>query len=106
MNYSDEDALKEILKRKDTVIRKRRSKACRYLGTASALLFAALITVISAFHGASVSGPDSTIYGAFLLGREAGGYVLAAVIAFVLGVVVTLFCIKYRQFKDKTDLNG
>ncbi len=102
MNYSDEDALKEVLKRKDNVIRKRNAKACGYLGAASAVLLAALITVISVFPaGSSVTGTDGTVYGAFILEREAGGYVFASVIAFILGIVVTLLCIKYRQYKDK-----
>ncbi len=107
MNYSDEDALKEVLKRKDKIIRRRSSKTCGYLAAAGTALFAALVTVISVLPAGSatpVSG--GSIYGAFLLGREAGGYVLAAVIAFILGVVVTLLCIKYRQIKDKTDING
>ena len=32
-------------------------------------------------------------------GQEAGGYVLAAVIAFALGVCVTLLCLRYRRRK-------
>ena len=102
MNYTDEDALKEILKRRDKVIRRRLSNTCKYLAAASAALFAVLISVISVFpKGSFETTYDSTVYGAFLLSREAGGYVLASVIAFVLGVTVTLLCLKYRQYKDK-----
>ncbi|MCR4655796.1 MAG: hypothetical protein K5770_06160 [Lachnospiraceae bacterium] len=38
-----------------------------------------------------------SVYGAFLLSPQAGGYVLAAVIAFVIGVVFTLLCQRYRK---------
>ncbi|MBQ0134292.1 MAG: hypothetical protein KBS46_04090 [Clostridiales bacterium] len=43
-----------------------------------------------------------SVYGSFLLSREAGGYVLIALIAFVLGVTVTLLCLHYRKNQNKT----
>lgn len=43
-----------------------------------------------------------SVYGSFLLSREAGGYVLIALIAFVLGVAVTLLCLHYRKKQDDT----
>ncbi|MBR3635054.1 MAG: hypothetical protein IKN47_02565 [Lachnospiraceae bacterium] len=102
MNYSDEDALKEVLKRKKTVTRKRNAKASAYLAGVSAILFAALVSVISLFpQGSSVSGSTASVYGSFLLGRQAGGYVLVSVIAFILGVTVTLVCIRYKNTNDK-----
>lgn len=111
MRYSDEDALKEVLKRKDKVIRKRTSRNVRYLALAGTGLFTVLIAVICLLPaGATGRTAESTVYGAFLLGREAGGYVLAAVIAFVLGITVTLLCMRYRSlngkdngFKNRTD---
>ena len=102
MKYTNEEMVSEILKRSDKVRDERRKKNSLYLGTASAVLLAALIAVIG-FMPAGMSGgyTENTMYGAFLLGREAGGYVLAAVIAFVLGIVVTLLLIKRRNHEQK-----
>ena len=40
---------------------------------------------------------DGSVYGAFLLSQEAGGYVMTAVIAFALGVAVTLLCLRLQK---------
>ena len=42
-----------------------------------------------------------SVYGAFLLPAEAGGYVLAAVAAFAMGVIITIACIRYRNKTEK-----
>lgn len=98
MKYSDEDALKEILSRRNTVIRRRRSRSMVSLAAVSMALFATLLILLSAVPAGTVSTVSGgTIYGSFLLGRAAGGYVLASVVAFLLGITVTLFCIKYRE---------
>ena len=103
MHYSDEAALKEILKRKEQVSRKRRAKSCRNLAAASAVLFVALIAVITVFPKGMQATPAVSIYGSILLGREAGGYILASLLAFLLGIAVALFCVRYRQQHDKDD---
>ena len=43
---------------------------------------------------------DNSVYGSLLLGAEKGGYVLVALVAFVLGVMVALLCIKCRRLRD------
>ena len=98
MKYTNEEIIGEDLKRSDKVRDERNRRSTRYLATASAVLFAALIAVI-AFAPSGMSGTyaGGTVYGSLLLGREAGGYVLAAVIAFVLGVTVTILCLKHRS---------
>ncbi len=98
MKYSDEEALKEILKRSDKVVKKRNERTKAYLGGACAVLFAALVAAIALMPGGiSTDGTGETVYGAFLLGREAGGYVLAALVAFLLGIGITLYVIKKRK---------
>ena len=47
--------------------------------------------------GASVR---PTALGAFLLGPEAGGYVIVALIAFALGIALTLAAQKYRRMNQ------
>ena len=48
-------------------------------------------------QGNTMNVTGGTIYGAIMLSREGGGYVLAAVIAFVLGVVITMLTRRYRE---------
>ena len=73
MKYTNEEMVSEILKRSDKVRDERRKRNNLYLGTASAVLLAALIAVIG-FMPTGMSGgyTENTMYGAFLLGREAG----------------------------------
>ena len=99
MKYTDEEMVQEILKRSKKVQEERRKRASGILAGISAALFVALIAVIAVLP-TRITGAysEGTVYGAFLLGREAGGYVLTAVIAFVLGVTVTLFAMKRRGY--------
>ena len=60
------------------------------LKSASALLFACLITVMSLLNGLHMPVEPGGNTGSSLLDSSAGGYVLAAVLAFALGVVLTL----------------
>ena len=62
-------------------------------------MLALSITVIPGKNAVTSAG---SVYGSFLLSREAGGYVLIALIAFVLGVTVTLLCLRYRKKQDAT----
>ena len=71
------------------------------LSGVSALLTVFLLSVIWIMPGQSGSAFTGTVYGSFLLSAESGGYVLAAVIAFVLGVCVTLLCLRYKKNKSR-----
>ena len=42
-----------------------------------------------------------TALGAFLLGPEAGGYVIVALIAFALGIAAALLAQRHRQMKKE-----
>lgn len=93
----DRDArLDEIFRRAVVVRRKHEADRARLLDCATAALALALITMIGALsgRGAEVHG---TALGAFLLGPEAGGYVIVALIAFGLGIAVTLVTQKYTR---------
>ncbi len=98
MKYTNEETLKEILRRRGKVLIRRREKNCRILVGTSACLFTALIGVICLMPGKLPRAySQGTVYGAFLLSPQAGGYVLAAVIAFALGVTFVLLCQRYRK---------
>ncbi len=97
MKYTTDEALAEVLRRSDQLVRRRDRRTCGRLFGLTGALLAALVLVIAVLPGGGGSAPAESVYGAFLLSREAGGYVLAAVLAFALGVVITLLCLKQRQ---------
>ena len=81
----------------DQIIIRRDRRACRRLSGAAGALLTALVLVIALLPETAATAYNGSVYGSFLLSAEAGGYVLAAVIAFALGVVITLLCLKQRQ---------
>jgi len=94
-----EAKLDEIFRRAEAIRRRQEANRARLLGGATVALALALITMIGGFagHGTEVHG---TALGAFLLGPEAGGYVIVALIAFALGIVLALLAQKHRQTKE------
>ena len=97
MKYTTEEALVEIMRRSDQIMIRRDRRACRRLSGAAGALLTALVLVIALLPETAATAYNGPVYGSFLLSAEAGGYVLAAVIAFALGVVITLLCLKQRQ---------
>ena len=97
MKYTTEEALAEIMRRSDQIMIRRDRRACRRLSGAAGALLTALVLVIALLPETAATAYNGSVYGSFLLSAEAGGYVLAAVIAFALGVVITLLCLKQRQ---------
>ena len=97
MKYTTENALKEIKRRAKVIRQKREKKITDILTMSSFFSLIALIAVISTYSSSKVSGLQ-TEYGAFILSAETGGYILAAVLGFVLGVSITLVI---RHMKNK-----
>ena len=97
MKYTTDEALAEIMKRRDQIILRRDRRACRMLSGMVGTLFAVLVLMIAILPGKTGAASTGSVYGSFLLSQEAGGYVLAAVVAFVLGVMVTLLCLKLKN---------
>ena len=96
MKYTAEEALTEILRRSERLVRRRNRWTDRLLAGSASALLAVLVLVISLIPGGSGAPHTAAVYGSFLLSAEAGGYVLASVIAFVLGIVFTLLCTRRK----------
>ncbi|MBQ3390761.1 MAG: hypothetical protein IJG57_06810 [Firmicutes bacterium] len=98
MRYDTDQALSEVLRRRTVQIEKKRERrVTRGLSGAAAVLTIALVAVIHGLTGPGVGEIGESFYGAFRLSQSAGGYVLAGVIAFILGAVVTLVCLKSQK---------
>ena len=106
MKYTTEEALTEIMRRKNQIVLRRSRRSCQVLSGVSAMLMVFLLLVICMMPGSPGSAFTGTVYGSFLLSAESGGYVLAAVIAFVLGVCVTLLCLKIGNKRKAQSFNS
>lgn len=106
MKYTTEKALAEIMHRSEQIRVRKERRFCRMLSVAAGTMCAALVFLITVMPGMEAGSASGSVYGSLLLGREAGGYVLAAVIAFALGVTVTLLCLYFKKRKNKKDPDG
>lgn len=99
MRYTTEEALSEIMRRRSSIVMHRNQRECRILSAAVCVLSVVLVSVIAVLQAGAEKASPVSLYGSFLLSQEAGGYVLTALAAFVLGVFVTLLCQKCRKNK-------
>ncbi len=89
--------------------RRRQRRGIYGLSAACMLLFAVLTQTAG-----TVIGPGQTaawgVFGAMLLRKDAGGYVLVAVVSFAAAAVITALCFRLRnrenRRKDGTDKPG
>ena len=102
MKYTKDEALEEILKRGRKIREKRNKQITGVLSTTTVILTFILFLSISIFTGNVVTGTHSA-YGSFLLPTEVLGYVIVAVIAFVMGVIITVIVRKKNKENDKEE---
>ena len=99
MKYTRDEAFEEVIRRSRAMkIRHERKVATIMSAAASCVAIAILFTkgVFDSFTGMSAENA----YGSFLISPQAGGYVLASVIAFCAGVGVTIAIRRYRKDND------
>lgn len=104
MNYTSSEALKQVLDRRDRLRKKRNRKR---LGWFSACMCAVLLVLTLTVASAPLTGqsdPGADAMGSFLLEPRTGGFFAAVVLAFLLGVLITLFAIRKKQSKDSKNV--
>lgn len=104
MGYTDDEALSEIMKRSKKVSYKRKKKRDTILVCASFVIAICAVGIVLSIPAGDQTYAARTLYGSFLLNPSTGGYILAAMIAFALGVAVAIICKRYQNehndFKD------
>ena len=98
------DQIKEVNRRREiyTDIKKLRRKIIGEI-VASLICVMFVVTVacnIPALEAVSEQTPVKQ-YGSMILAVPTVGYVLIAVLFFILGIAVTLLCQHYRKYKEK-----
>ncbi len=90
MKYTKEESLSEI-RRRGRLIRKKRNNMITGVLSASVIVSTFILVLsVSMLTGNTVTGTGS-VYGSFLMPVEAMGYVIVAVAAFTLGIVITVY---------------
>ena len=99
---TDLERIAEVHRRAEVLIRKRDLFRLRFWGgTVLMLLFSLVAVTAACFHGHGLIGNSAS--GASLLSDAAGGYVLVGVLAFMLGVTVTVILIRSRDRQKKAE---
>ncbi len=100
--HSIQNQMKEILRRKEYYLALKQVHRLTALGVSLGLLLMAALLLAPGITGI-VAPPRASTLGATILGPEAGGYVLVALLAFVLGIVAILLPQQYRQLKKNKE---
>ena len=101
---SIEDQMDEIRRRSSLYQEKKQISSLSLLAMA---IGAMLMVVLMLAPGVSGTvGKSSSLLGATILGPEAGGYVIAALLSFALGIIVTLITQKYRKTDEGLSSTG
>ena len=104
MKYSKDEAVSEIMKRSKKIKQRVRRIENAIISFCGVLCMVSVLGLGILSYKNGGFDIESTAYGSFLIPGVAGGYVLAAVIAFVLGVTVTLI-ILWRRHKNSKNGN-
>ena len=90
--------LDEVFRRAEGIRHRQTRGQVQWLGAAACALLIALFVMVGSLAGGASVRP--TALGAFLLGPEAGCYVIVALLAFALGIALTLAAQKYRRMNQ------
>lgn len=102
---STTEIVREIHARARVLQREEDKRQLTITGGASGALVVALLAAIGLFGGSWHRPLMANYAGASLLGDSAGGYVLVAVVAFMLGIAITVILI-WQQRQKETDNQG
>ena len=101
---STDDQLREIMRRSELVKEKQIiKKSILTNAVASCVCLALLIAVAVYLPNLSPAQAEKieTQYGSLLLAAPYIGYVIVGLLAFALGVSVTLLCVQWKKWKER-----
>lgn len=99
MKYTQQEQMEKIMARGAELRKKKENRVTGILAASATALTVLLVICIGAVGKMGSASPGAA-YGSFLLNEKAGGYVLVAVIAFVLGAILTgLILLRRRRMR-------
>lgn len=105
---TDEERIKAMHERAHDINRKKQKRKVAAAGILSTA-FCLMIVITTAlfmpkFNDVNVSGSDSASMNASIFsGTAALGYIVIGILAFILGVAVTIFCFRFKKKQDDND---
>lgn len=100
LKYTTEDELNEIMRRSRIVTYRRERRKVTIQAGLTGLFSLMMVVVLIFLPQGSLMTSKESVYGSFLLAKESGGYVLIALLGFILGIMVTFLCVKFRRLRD------
>ena len=95
---SNEELMKGILERKAAYQAQKQLRRLKIAGAGLGILLIASLILAPGIRGNAVrTQPANSTLGSTILGPEAGGYVIVALLAFALGVVVAPMIRKLKE---------
>ena len=101
---STNDQLREIMRRAELVKEKRNVKKVIMMNAVASGLCVALLIAVAVYLpnlSPAQAGQIETRYGSLLLAAPYIGYVIVGLLAFALGVSITLLCIQWKKWKER-----
>ena len=95
---SNEELMKGILQRKAVYLAQRQMRRLTAVGAGLAALLMTMLFIVPGITGRGEPYTAAAM-GAAILGPETGGYVIVALLAFALGIVVTTLIQKHNRLK-------
>ena len=105
MKYSLDDTMTRIEEKSKKMIYQKKLKEIRILTVTTLLALIAFGAALWKYIGFSAIDGTYSKYGSFMLPDEAGGYIIVGVLCFVLAVVITILCFKFKN-KENENNNG
>ena len=99
LRYSLEESLNQVRSRSDDIVRRRKNRKTVLLTASAAVLSVLLFAALGYISGRTKPMIGESAYGSYMLSDSAGGYVLVAVIAFSLGVLLAVAVRNLRNRK-------
>ena len=105
MRNTDEQ-LREIMRRAELVKEKRNDRRLFQESLIAVCACLILLTVVSVHlprFAPALQSPEMRQYGSLLLAAPFTGYVVVGMLAFALGICVTLLCVHWKALRRKED---
>ena len=101
---STDEQLREIIARSDGLKEKQNIKKAILADSAAACIAAVLLLAVGLYLPQlkpSESGQTGSTYGSLLIASPYIGYIIVGLLAFALGVCLTLLCLHVKKLKEQ-----
>ena len=106
-----EERIAEMYRRREQIVREQKNRRFTGICALSAAACFAILTgiamMMSRFSGTVLAGgPADSMEASIFSGSETLGYIVISILAFLLGITVTVFCFRLKKWMDEKDRKG